>query len=467
MSTNNMKIKLVAIAKDEAAYLPEWIFHHLTFGFDEIEIYVNNTVDETYQVISNIAKHYPVIANKADKLFQTSNNNFQLLAYNDAVNNAQKGGFTHIMFLDVDEFWTPADFTSTIKQALALYQYPQALSLNWFIHCDEKTFSTCYKPTVKILPNPHVKTIFALDNQWDKIEIHNIVGKGITHTRGNGEIYDFSDSAHCALTDNNCLDHSFFIIHRMYRSEMEYISRVAQGRANKLKLKNNRNGYYQPNNQFTLISFEKGLLDSYYQRYDEFIQQCDLQSLIEVSQYFVQQRFQQVLAWAKKANKRDALVFSQLFKHITLPDIVSLQNQFEKKEQMATLLANIPHLPSARYLYLALLSKIYYRLGWHYLAINTFVKAEKENSDAINKAVLPVITKALTELGYPEKKYADFYRELAIHYRKRGMLTHAVVFIRKAKQYRPNGPYIIQLFDSYMKEYEAIVPNYKNVKNND
>lgn len=43
-----LKIKLVAIAKDEAAYLPEWIFHHLYFGFDQIDIYVNNTSDNTF-----------------------------------------------------------------------------------------------------------------------------------------------------------------------------------------------------------------------------------------------------------------------------------------------------------------------------------------------------------------------------------------------------------------------------------
>lgn len=45
-----MKVKLVAIAKDEAAYLPDWIFHHLYFGFDSIDIYVNNTTDNTYDL---------------------------------------------------------------------------------------------------------------------------------------------------------------------------------------------------------------------------------------------------------------------------------------------------------------------------------------------------------------------------------------------------------------------------------
>ena len=55
-----IKIKLAAIARDEAAYLPEWIFHHLDFGFDEIEIYINNTVDNSSAVLENITDNYPV-----------------------------------------------------------------------------------------------------------------------------------------------------------------------------------------------------------------------------------------------------------------------------------------------------------------------------------------------------------------------------------------------------------------------
>jgi hypothetical protein len=32
------KVKLVAVAKDEAVGLPRWIFHHLFFGIDSIDI---------------------------------------------------------------------------------------------------------------------------------------------------------------------------------------------------------------------------------------------------------------------------------------------------------------------------------------------------------------------------------------------------------------------------------------------
>lgn len=55
-----MKIKLIAIAKDEAAYLPDWIFHHLYFGFDSIDIYVNNTTDNTNDLKLFLEKEHRV-----------------------------------------------------------------------------------------------------------------------------------------------------------------------------------------------------------------------------------------------------------------------------------------------------------------------------------------------------------------------------------------------------------------------
>ena len=41
------KVKLVAIAKNEAAYLPQWIHHHFSIGFNEIEIFINDTTDNS------------------------------------------------------------------------------------------------------------------------------------------------------------------------------------------------------------------------------------------------------------------------------------------------------------------------------------------------------------------------------------------------------------------------------------
>ena len=49
-----IKIKLVAIAKDEAAYLPQWIFHHLRLGVDSIDVYINDSFDNSIEISRKI-----------------------------------------------------------------------------------------------------------------------------------------------------------------------------------------------------------------------------------------------------------------------------------------------------------------------------------------------------------------------------------------------------------------------------
>ena len=47
---DKIKIKLVAIAKNEAAYLPQWIFHHLRLGVDSIDVYINGSSDNSVEI---------------------------------------------------------------------------------------------------------------------------------------------------------------------------------------------------------------------------------------------------------------------------------------------------------------------------------------------------------------------------------------------------------------------------------
>ena len=59
-----MKIntKLIAIAKNEGAYLPQWIYHHFSIGFDEIEIYINDTTDNSIAICEKIQKNHLICA---------------------------------------------------------------------------------------------------------------------------------------------------------------------------------------------------------------------------------------------------------------------------------------------------------------------------------------------------------------------------------------------------------------------
>lgn len=456
MNNKNLKVKLVAIARDEAAYLPEWIFHHLTFGFDEIEVYVNNTTDNTYQVIEQISKYYPVFATDADSLFKKSGENFQLRAYENAVEKAQIADFTHIMFLDIDEFWTPADFKTDIKGALQLYSYPQALSLNWLIHCDESNFSPCYKSTLQVLPNPHVKTVFDLSTTWDKIEIHNIVGDSIQYKRGDGSTYDFNGSAHCGLTDADCITHDFFIIHRMYRSQMEYISLLGRGRANKIKLKDNRNGYYVINERTKSINIDAVLLASYSQKYSTFVEQCQLSKLNEQSKEFIESRYQRVITWAKQADTIESSVFDRLFQNIDIPEIQAIRKRYESEKMFIFYKDLISNTPSFNSLMLHIFSKLLLKVRAEKWAIAVYLKANTLNTKADTNGVVEILNNALKKTNFPKKNYADIYREIAIQFYKEKDIQQAFFFISKAKQLRPNGPHITKLYEKYLSEIKFI-----------
>jgi hypothetical protein len=450
MNNKALKIKLAAIARDEAAYLPEWIFHHLAFGFDEIEIYINNTSDNSLAILANITKHYPVVVTNADQLFQRSNNDFQLLAYQALTDQAISDGFTHIMFLDIDEFWTPADFKTDVKQALVKFNYPQALSLNWFIHCDEGKFASCYREQLIIRPDTHVKTLFQLDTPWDKVEIHNIVGKEVHYTRGNGKPYDFGDSPHCGLTDHQCLDHDFFVIHRMFRSQMEYVSLLGRGRANKLKLKDNRNGYYNKDN-LAMIHFEAKLLDSYNLRFEKFVKQCQLNELIDGGRAFVNKRFDKVQSWIKKATPKEAVVFNKLLLRVELPEIKLLKKKLLAKIELAELDIDNVETLSYRHLFSQLLFKLLRKFKLNRLAGRLYLKGGY-NQQKDGGTIIAGVERALLNIKYPANKHADVYREMAVYFYQNQQLTLAYALISKARQKRPNGPTIVKLHEQFQKE---------------
>lgn len=58
MEKQDIRIKIFAIAKDEAAYIPQWVHHHFYFGFDEIEIWLNNIEDNSIEVCKRLSNTY-------------------------------------------------------------------------------------------------------------------------------------------------------------------------------------------------------------------------------------------------------------------------------------------------------------------------------------------------------------------------------------------------------------------------
>lgn len=143
---NPMKILLAAIAKNEAAYLPEWIFHHLRVGFSEVWIYVNRTDDNTRQLLSVISSEKSVRCVEADELLLKENyktdkllhpifergNPLQGRAFSDIYRKARKAGFDYVAYFDVDEYLWLSGGTHAVGELIRHAGYPSALKFKWF-----------------------------------------------------------------------------------------------------------------------------------------------------------------------------------------------------------------------------------------------------------------------------------------------------------------------------------------------
>ena len=140
-----LRVKVIAIAKDEAAYIPQWIHHHLHFGFDAVELWLNDISDNSLALLRKIqaALGADVVSIvEADDVLERcikTRRHFQEEAYNLAYQREVKqGAFTHLMFLDLDELWTPANFEDSVKDVLRRYPQSDSISFLWMVDLPDR-----------------------------------------------------------------------------------------------------------------------------------------------------------------------------------------------------------------------------------------------------------------------------------------------------------------------------------------
>lgn len=328
-----VKIRIIAIAKDEAAYLPLWIHHHLSFGFNDIEIYVNNTTDNTIQILDEIIKKYPVTYILADYMFdRLGRKSFQSFAYDVAYKKALKESVTHILFLDIDEFWTPMDLKSTIHNCLDELKDPDVISFEWVCkRNEEKPFSFQYEYQNLVSKNRHVKSLFKTSLAINNVGIHNINPKSNKHIHS---ILANGKKVPCAaLVDEKELINknikNYFILHRMWRSPLEYISLLGQGvrqagmqedTKEGFNYKSNRRGYLIPGEKIIQeINFCRDVVNCEKDKYTLFVRNCEIEDLIKDAQLSVLKRFYSTLDNIRKDIDNDALV-QRVTKNIIFSD---------------------------------------------------------------------------------------------------------------------------------------------------
>ncbi|MGP1586934.1 MAG: glycosyltransferase family 92 protein [Treponemataceae bacterium] len=100
IESKKYKVSIVAIFKNEAPYLKEWIEFHKIIGIDHFYMYNNNSDDNFYEILS------PYIEENSVTLIHWEKNQAQMECYINAIENF-KNESEWIGFIDIDEFIVP------------------------------------------------------------------------------------------------------------------------------------------------------------------------------------------------------------------------------------------------------------------------------------------------------------------------------------------------------------------------
>lgn len=299
--TNKPRVKLVAVAKDEAAYFPEWIHHHLYFGFDAIDIYINRTRDNSWAMLSQLKVTHQQLnflsADWVDVCPLEVQRNLQYVIYAKAFEeNRLSGNFDYIMFMDIDEYWTPQNMQWSIQDCILAHDCPASLSFAWINeHGSDVPFSPLQAVTVGQMSSL-VKTVISLKAELVDMSLHRprLNTEPNLMVDGDNFIADTSNRE-CLHGDLQHL-RTVMIIHRMFRSQLEYVSLLSRGRpSDELPLKLNRGGYNKSAGTHVTYALNQDYYSQYIRSFNQFLTKTVISAFLLDAQQFVQNRYQTTL----------------------------------------------------------------------------------------------------------------------------------------------------------------------------
>ena len=277
------KVKLVAIAKDEAPYIPQWIYHHLSIGIDLIEIHINNTTDNSLNICKKIAKtEKKFVYIKSDKLFlksQKTGKKFQLAAYKKSLRRSRRGldCATHILFLDLDEYLVNKKTGDQITKLIDSSPEADAFSFLWYFehwNQNKKNFSDPICDNTIGIRNNHVKSLIKISRKLKSCGHHNALFKKnyvpinfLSDTKIS-IVEGINSSLNRAVVSNDLIKQldkevaeGWNVLHCVYRSHTEYLASLMRARAHNNHtdpIKNNRWGLKNPGGQIINLGKNDG-----------------------------------------------------------------------------------------------------------------------------------------------------------------------------------------------------------------
>ena len=102
------ELSIVAVIKNEAHYLEEWLNYHLAAGVDHFYIYDNESTDNTAEILE------PYIDAQLVDYFSVPGKLMKIPVYNDAVRQF-KFATKYMAFIDCNEFIFPKTGQSIVE----------------------------------------------------------------------------------------------------------------------------------------------------------------------------------------------------------------------------------------------------------------------------------------------------------------------------------------------------------------
>lgn len=237
----DIRVKIVAVAANEAFFIPQWVYHHFYCGFYAIDIYLNRNTDNSTDIIKKLKIDYCNLElidfNWLDEIqtLKKTNLSLQTCAYMHAYYNAPSE-ISYILFIDLDEFWISRDESLTVKDCLSSLAYPDAVAFDWM------SFGAQDSYIMPLLSNKNIpcerwgaaKTMLRTGLNIDFINSHMAKGKSLKYLLADGSPMRYTPKGWQWEIDHT---HSgeikpYFILHDACRSPVNYLSKIARGSAN-------------------------------------------------------------------------------------------------------------------------------------------------------------------------------------------------------------------------------------------
>jgi hypothetical protein len=229
--SKNFKVALVAIAANEAAYMAQFVYHHLRMGFSPIILMTNNSEDDTAAMAAQMAARLPeVIHIDADPWREVwPINEFQKRAYQLALHmiDGMQVKPDYVMFLDIDEFWVPLTGDTTVSAYINRHEAPDSMMFNWVVpEKDDAPFSQAFVADFVGCLHDHLKMFWRYGGTVTVLNPH-----AVTAPEFKREVVVSGRPLKGRHATVGVPDHpgDAMILHQMFRSLPEYVASLGRG----------------------------------------------------------------------------------------------------------------------------------------------------------------------------------------------------------------------------------------------